>query len=489
MAQPMHNPANSQSGDNDEKRGNGDKVYLRRQLTVIDGIALTVGIIIGSGIFISPAGILRYTGSIGWSLIMWIFCGLLSTLGALSYAELATSFPVSGGDYSYLLMSFGPIPAFLRMYTQIVASFSGSNTVLALAASYYIVLPFFPDCEVSYKITTLMAASLLCLTSIVNCFSIPLTRGLNILLTICKVLGLIVIIGFGVAEIAKGNTGNLSNTFTSPALFSTFPLAVYSGLFAYSGWQNLMYITEEVVNPSKTVPLSISISMVFVTVIYLLVNITYFLILSEDEILTSNAIALDLGRRVMGRWWWTLSLVVAMSITGSLNGGYLARSRFFYVASREGHIPEIASMMHVNRKTPLPAAAISVPISLMMLVSNDVNTLINYISFSDWLFSGMACLVVPYYRWKRPELKRPFKVPLVVPILFSLCSFFVVGMSLYSSPVDCAIGLAITLTGIPVYLIGVWWQNKPSWINKGLDTMTIFLQQLLYVVPQEDIEL
>lgn len=162
MAQPMYNPANAQSGDNDEKRGNGEKVYLRRQLTVIDGIALTVGTIIGSGIFISPAGILRYTGSIGWSLIMWVFCGLLSTLGALSYAELATSFPISGGDYSYLLMSFGPIPAFLRMYTQIVASFSGSNTVLALAASYYIVLPFFPDCEVSYKITTLMAASLLC---------------------------------------------------------------------------------------------------------------------------------------------------------------------------------------------------------------------------------------------------------------------------------------------------------------------------------------
>eukprot|EP00057_Strongylocentrotus_purpuratus_P009014 XP_011663488.1 PREDICTED: cystine/glutamate transporter [Strongylocentrotus purpuratus] len=144
-------------------------------------------------------------------------------------------------------------------------------------------------------------------------------------------------------------------------------------------------------------------------------------------------------------------------------------------------------MIHVERKTPLPAACLTVPFSLMLLVSDDVYSLINYAGATGWLFSALVVSIIPYYRWKYPNLKRPFKVPVFIPIIFSLCCVFVVGMSLYSSPVDCGIGVAITLSGVPVYFIAVKWRNKPRWVNDNLDKMTIFLQQLLYVVPQEDL--
>lgn len=123
-----------------------------------------------------------------------------------------------------------------------------------------------------------------------------------------------------------------------------------------------------------------------------------------------------------------------------------------------------------------------------MLVSEDVGSLINYLSFTRWLFIGLTCAIIPYYRWKYPEMHRPFKVPLIVPIVFVLCAMFVVGMSLYSSPVDCGIGLAIMMAGVPVYYVCIWWKNKPAWFDSGMDTVTIFLQQLLYVMPPEGID-
>ncbi|XP_041474544.1 cystine/glutamate transporter-like [Lytechinus variegatus] len=227
-------------------------------------------------------------------------------------------------------------------------------------------------------------------------------------------------------------------------------------------------------------------SMTIITVVYLLTNVAYFTVLSESEMLASSAVALDFGQRVLGSWWWTMSVAVAMSTYGSLNGGVFGLARFLLVASREGHMPAIASMIHIDRKTPLPAAALLVPLCLLMLISDDVGSLINYLSFTRWLFIGLTCAIIPYYRWKYPELHRPFKVPLVVPIVFVLCAFFVVGMSLYSSPVDCGIGLGIMLAGIPVYYLCVWWENKPDWINNKLDRATIFLQQFLFVVPPEE---
>ena len=145
-----------------EREDDSERVYLRRQVNVIDGVALTLGIIIGSGIFILPPGILRYTGSLGWSLVIWIFCGVFSTLGALSFAELGTTFQVSGGSYSYLLEAFGPFPAFLKLYAEIVSSSTGGVAVMALAFANYLLLPIYPDCEVPTSVVKIIAAAVLC---------------------------------------------------------------------------------------------------------------------------------------------------------------------------------------------------------------------------------------------------------------------------------------------------------------------------------------
>lgn len=157
----------------------------------------------------------------------------------------------------------------------------------------------------------------------------------------------------------------------------------------------------------------------------------------------------------------------------------------FFVASREGQLPDILGMIHVNRKTPLPAAACAFPVCLFMLTTDDVFAMINYLSFSRWLFIAITVATVPYFRWKYPDLERPFKVPLILPILFTACAFFMVLSSILSATLEFIVGLVITLAGLPIYLVFVWWESKPQELTDACRSATIFLQKLLFVVPQE----
>lgn len=181
-----------------------------------------------------------------------------------------------------------------------------------------------------------------------------------------------------------------------------------------------------------------------------------------------------------------MPLAVALSCIGSINGGVFTASRQFYVAARDGQFPEVFSMVHIDNKTPLPAAAIILPIGSLMLVSDSVYSLINFLSFSRWVFIAMATASLPYFRWKYPDAERPFKVPLVIPVIFILMAVFMVGGSIYSAPRDVGIGIIMTLSGIPVWFICVWWENKPQKITEVFDKVTIFLQRTLYVVPPDE---
>ncbi|XP_071496386.1 cystine/glutamate transporter-like [Diadema antillarum] len=464
-----------------------DSVRLSRQVTLLDSIAFIVGAVIGSGIFISPTGVLANTGGIGWALLIWVFCGIISMLGALTYAELGTTFPVSGGDFSFILEAYGKIPAFLTAISRFIVR-SAAMAILSLTFAANVLLIFYPDCPVPETLTQLVAIAMMGGVVFANSVSVPGSRYISVLMMIAKLLALAAIIIAGMIKLAQGNTENFQNAFDpSEFNFKSLPLAIYSGMYAYTGWSFLVQLTEEIINPSRTIPKAVFISLTLVTAVYLLVNIAYFTVLSPEEVLSSTSVSQEFGQRVFGSFAWTMGLGVALSCLGTINGTIFSISRFLLVASREGMMPSIASMIHVDRKTPLPAAVVMLPIGILMVLTiSDVYRLINFLSTTGWIMNGMTCSIVPYMRWKRPELERPFKVPLVIPVVFFLFCVFIVVMSLYSSPVDCGIGLAIFFGGIPVYYIFVWWENKPVWFNQGMDRVTIFFQQLLYVVPPEE---
>uniref|UniRef100_A0A8D2AZ76 Solute carrier family 7 member 11 n=1 Tax=Sciurus vulgaris TaxID=55149 RepID=A0A8D2AZ76_SCIVU len=188
------------------------------------------------------------------------------------------------------------------------------------------------------------------------------------------------------------------------------------------------------------------------SLIILLIFLLWDLYVKQTSMILLNTFA----ERLLGNFSLAVPIFVALSCFGSMNGGVFAVSRLFYVASREGHLPEILSMIHVRKHTPLPH-----PLTMIMLFSGDLYSLLNFLSFARWLFIGLAVAGLIYLRYKRPDMHRPFKVPLFIPALFSFTCLFMVALSLYSDPFSTGIGFLITLTGVPAYYLFIIWDKKP----------------------------
>uniref|UniRef100_UPI00358DDC7E cystine/glutamate transporter-like n=1 Tax=Myxine glutinosa TaxID=7769 RepID=UPI00358DDC7E len=465
---------------------NGDRVVLKKKITLLRGISIIIGTIVGSGIFISPKGILANTGSVGMSLIVWAACGILSLFGALCYAELGTCIKKSGGHYTYIKEAFGPLPAFVQLWVDLIIIRPAANALISLAFGRYILEPFFIPCE-SPKLAVKCIATLgTTFLMFVNSMSVSWTAKLQNFLTCCKLVALSIVIIPGLIHLGFGHNENFQEAFVGRDVdVMGLPLAFYAGMYAYAGWFYMNFVTEEVDNPERNIPLAISISMIIITSAYTLANLAYFAVMTPAEILASDAVAVTFAERLLGKFSITIPIFVALSCFGSLNGGLFAVSRVFFVASRDRHLPEILSMIHVTKHTPLPAVIVMCPLIILMIFCGDIYSLLSFFSFVRWLFIGLSVSGLVYMRFTRPDMRRPFKVPLFMPILFSLSCFVIVFLSLYSDPVNAGIGCVIMLTGIPAYYVLHIWQCKPRLTNEISGRITRVLQFLLQVTPQE----
>ncbi|XP_039523679.1 cystine/glutamate transporter [Pimephales promelas] len=474
------------SEEGSKKNMKDDAVHLRRRIGLLPSISFIIGTVVGSGIFIAPKGVLMNSGSVGLSLLVWALCGILSTFGALCYAELGTTFTKSGGHYTYLLETLGPLPAFLRLWTEFIFIRPAVASYVSLAFGRYVVEPFFLPCAAPTALVKLVSILGVTFVVAVNCWSVSLAARTQISLTFIKMFALILIIIPGIMALANGKTENFQNAFDSDSLSLTkLPLAFYSGLYAYGGWFYLNFITEEVINPNRTIPLAIIFSMVTVTVCYVLVNVAYYTMMTADELLISDAVAVTFAGRALQGIAPAIPILVALSCLGALNGGFFGSPRMLFVGAREGHFPLIFSMIHIRRQTPLPAVLFLYPLVIIMLARGEIFQLINFASFSRWLFIAMATLGMIIHRYRFPEHPRPFKVPLAVAVVFTIVCFFIVGLSLYSDPWNTGGSCALTISGIPVYYLTVKKSYIPERWKKSFNYLSQQMQILLEVAQQE----
>ncbi|XP_008698607.1 b(0,+)-type amino acid transporter 1 isoform X1 [Ursus maritimus] len=320
----------------------GGGLRLRREIGLWSAVSLIAGCMIGSGIFMSPQGVLVYTGSPGASLVVWAVCGLLATMGALCYAELGALVPKSGGEYAYILQIFGSLPAFLVIYTFVLLFRPAAIAAVSLSFAEYAVAPFYPGCSsMPQAVLKGVAATCILLLMLVNCWSSRLATMLTNVCTVAKVFSLLVIVGGGAVVLGQGRG------YTEAFLFAfhnttqqagRIGMAFYQGLWSFDGWNNVNYVVEELKNPKQNLVWALMIAIPLVTSLYLLVNISYLLVLSPNEILSSNAMAVSWGNQVLGAWAWLVPLAVTLSTFGSVNGTFFGGSRVCYVAAREGHM-------------------------------------------------------------------------------------------------------------------------------------------------------
>ncbi|XP_035508018.1 b(0,+)-type amino acid transporter 1 [Morone saxatilis] len=461
---------------------------LQKDVGLLSGICLIVGTMIGSGIFISPKAVLLYSGAVGPCLLIWAACGVLSTLGALCYAELGTMITKSGGEYPYLMEAFGSVVAYLYSWTTVMVLKPSSFAIITLSFAEYASTPFYPGCTPPIVVTKCLSAAAILLIVGVNCLSVKLASYVQNFFTAAKLFIILVIVGAGIVMLAQGKTETLSNAFdgTSSSV-GAIGLAFYNGLWAYDGWNQLNFITEELKDPFRNLPLAILIGIPLVSVCYVLVNVAYFTVMTTTELLLSPAVAVTFGDRVLYPLSWIVPLFVVFSTFGSANGSCFTAGRLAYVSGREGHMVKILSYISLKRYTPSPALIFNGVLSIFYVIPADINTLINYFSFAQWVFYGLTALSLIVMRFTRKELHRPVKVPIVIAGLMVLVSCYLVLAPIIDKPdleyLYCTIFI---FSGLLFYYPFIY--RRVNWARKLMRPITMHLQLLMEVVPPEKTE-
>ncbi|KAI0748211.1 L-methionine transporter [Daedaleopsis nitida] len=448
-----------------------------KRLGLVNGIALIVGLQIGSGIFSSPGVVVANTHSVGASLLVWFAAGVLAWTGASSFAELGSSIPVNGGAQAYLQYSYGPLVSYLFAWTAISALKPGGNAVISLIFAEYVNRLFWHStrAEVSPNdipqwATKLTAVAAVVVVSILCAATPTLGTRAAVVFTTVKIVALISITVLGLVQIARGRASTsfseplFGDSSTSP---SAYALALYSSLWAFDGWDQANYVGGEMKNPAKSIPRAIHSSMAIVMALFVLANIAYFAVLDKDTVGLSNTVALDFGRALFGPIGGVVfAAMVAFSCFGALNGSSFTSARLIYVAGKEGYLPALFGRHNTRLKTPLNAMCLQAGITIIfILLGGGFRSLINFAVVASWAFYFLTVLGLVILRVKEPMLERPYKTWIITPLIFCAVCLFLLCMPIIAAPLEAMAVLGFVLAGIPVYYITQRHDGPPTAIQ------------------------
>ncbi len=462
---------------------------LKRNLGLNTTIALVVGGVIGSGIFMKPALMGSQLGSPLLLLSVWVVAGIVTLFGALSNAEVAAMFPETGGQYVFFKKMYGDAFAFLYGWSAFAVFNTAGNASIAYVFSTYanvlVPLPhfntitehsvllhiayvgkFYPLENFGVKLLTIF---LIVLLTAVNYFSVKQGGALQRVLTALKVVAIIILIG-GLLLSGKGSAANIStNAISMPqgmALVSAYMAAIAGAFWAYDGWNNITFIAGEIKNPQKVIPKSLFVGLSFCIIVYALVNLAYVYVLPINKLSTSSFVASDAAAAVWGTTGAMLiALLVALSTFGATNANVLATSRVTFAMGEENRLFAWAGKVQPKYDTPGNALLLNGIWSCILIISGSFDMLTDMLIFVSWFFYGMSALGVFILRKRMKTFLRSYKVwgyP-VVPLLFVLFVAFFLCSTVYTDVVNynkgtapvinSVLGIIITCTGIPVYLL------------------------------------
>ena len=427
---------------------------LRRTLGFTDLVMLTLGTVIGSGIFLVPGVVLRQTGSsVGVALSVWVVGGVLSFLGALTYAELGAMHPDAGGLYSYIRDAFGPLLAFLYGWASFFVIASGSIATLAVAFSTYLgqILPVTP------LVAKLISVAVIIVITAVNVRGTRGSANIENWTTSAKV-GALFLLSLALIAIGHGwsNPGPLWPATFTPSVLTGAGTAMIGVLWAYEGWQYVTFSAGETKDPQRVFPRAIAIATFALIVLYVVANAGYIAALGPAGAAQSDHVAADASRTVLGSASGVLlSALVLVSIFSAANGLMMTAPRLYYSMARDGVF--FARLATVNERFGTPAAAIVLLAiwSAILAISGTFEQLLTYVVFAGWIFYGLGALSIFASRRRQPNAVRPFRTPgyPITPILFVASAAALVLNTMREQPTRALIGLAAVAIGTPAFYV------------------------------------
>jgi len=428
-----------------------------RELNLFDASLLVVGCIIGAGIFRTPASIAAHLHAPFLVLLVWLIGGLLSLCGALCYAELASSFPKTGGDYVYLRESYGNLTGFLFGWTKLFIERSGTIAVLAFVFAEYLRHIFHYGEETLKGIACL---SILVLT-VTNIVGVQWGKYVQNFFTLLKVAAMIGIISFGISR-AHTTASSLHPFFPEGVSFETVQslgVALIFVLWTYGGWTEAAYVAEEVKHPERNLPRAIVYGLLATMVLYLLINAVYLYYIPLGMMPKEKLVAATMVERAMGGSWGSLvSLMVALSAFGALNGYILTGARILYALGEDHPLFEKFSQLHPDLHTPVIALWFNAAIASALVLTKGFEEILTYTTVAIAVFFGMTGFSVFVLRRKFPDLKRTYKVwgyP-VIPFLFIVTTLFFILNACLRDPKESFLGLGLVALGFPLY----WFSSR-----------------------------
>jgi basic amino acid/polyamine antiporter, APA family len=437
---------------------------LPRTLGLRDLILLTIGSVIGSGIFLVPGAVLRQVnGFIIPALLVWMVGGVLSLLGALTYGELAALKPEAGGLYVYIRDCFGRFPAFLFGWTLFFVISSGAVATLAVAFSAYLgeIVPLTP--LLAKSIAVLMIA----VVTMVNVLGTRKSSDLQNWTTAAKVIAILVM-SFVLLWLGRGFQGSgpiLWPSYVNTSLVSGFGLAMISVLWAYEGWQFVTYNAGEVINAKRNFPLGLLIGTSALVGIYLLANLGYLAALGGIGVAGSDRLAATAVSTVIAPTAVKLiTIMILISIFSATNGTMLSSPRVYYAMARDGLFFHKLAEVHPSFQTPAFAVIAGAVWSAILAITGTFEQLLTYVIFIGWIFYALAGASIFMYRRRMPDAVRSFRVPgyPLTPLLFVIAAAALALNTIVTQPTRAGTGIVIVLLGAPAYLI---WRKKTDRIH------------------------
>jgi amino acid transporter len=431
---------------------------LPRRLGLWSAVAVLVGSTIGSGIFRTPASVAQRVDDVPLFLLAWVIGGVVAVCGALTYAELAAAFPRSGGIYVFIREGFGPLPAFLFGWAELLIIRPGAYGAIGITASAYTLRTFGLDparglAGLPVRGDQALGAVLIIIVAVVNYFGIRRGAVLQNLSTAFKVgaLAALVLLGFA---IGRGMGVGTMLAQRADIAASPFLLAMVAILWAYDGWADLAFVGGEVRDPERNLPRALIIGTSIVVVLYLGANLVYLYLIPINEMKQAELVAADVAKLLIGpAGLVAVSAAVAVSTFGTLNGSMMTAPRIFFAMADDGLFPK--AIARVDAKTGAPTAAIllAAVLGVIFVLIRTFTELADQFIIGIWPFYALAVAAVFVLRRRRPELVRPYRTlgyP-VVPLLFLFASLFLLGNYLISEPRSFALDIGVILTGVPVY--------------------------------------